>query len=156
MRERIRDARPPPCAVSLLGRWTLRLIVIALGFGTLAACSDGPSSPGDWEAYVVPDFIGVVSWTDGRRPTEVTPSRIMLIDVVRPRSFNPFMRDTIGLTIWPSTVIFIRYPDSSLVRADTAYPAVADTVQAWHTGLELRSDPPQYYATRLEIFRDFS
>jgi hypothetical protein len=141
---------------ALFGRRTLRPTVIALGFGTLAACSDGPSSPGDWEAYVVPDFIGVVSSTDGRRPTETTPSRIRLIDAVRPRWGNPSTRDTVVLTIWPTTATFVRHPDSSLVRADTAYPAVADTVQAWHTGVELRSDPPQYYATRLEIFRDFS
>jgi hypothetical protein len=138
----------------LLWRRTLWPIVIALGFGTLAACSDGPSSPGDWEAYVVPDFIGVVSSTDGRRPNEATPSGIRLIDVVRPRSFNPSMRDTVELIIWPSTALFIRHPDSSLVRADTAYPAVADTVQAWHTGVELRSEPPQYPATRIEMFRD--
>jgi hypothetical protein len=141
---------------SLFGRRTLRPTVIALGFGTLPACSDGPSSPGDWEAYVVPDFIGVVSSTDGRRPTEATPSRIRLIDVVRPRSFNPSTRDTVWLIIWPSTALFVRRPDSSLVRADTAYPAVADTVQAWHNGIELRSDPPQYPATRIEMFRDFS
>jgi hypothetical protein len=130
-------------------------VTLTLLLGPLASCSDGLLGPCECESYTIPDFIGTVHWTDGLRPTRTTPGGFLLIDVLRPKSLGFTTGDTVWIRVGALTAVFLRAADSTLARADTAYPEIGETIQVWHTGVELRSYPPQYSATRLEIFRDF-
>jgi hypothetical protein len=47
--------------------------------------------------------------------------------------------------------VYVRERDGALRRATPAAAVAGATVRAWPTGAELRSDPPQYPVTRVEI-----
>ena len=125
--------------------------IIGVACIVLASCAREPTGPG--EAYVLPDFTGVVFWTDGRTPTDSTAAGLLLKDIRRPRRPDaPSVGDTVAILVLHTTARFVRSIDSSLVAAPSAYPAIGKMVQVWHNGVELRSYPPGYFATRLEIF----
>lgn len=102
----------------------------------------------DSESYVLPDFIGMVDQTD--------MSHVRLVDVASPTYRMTPTPDTLVLGTFAATATFLRARDSSLVRADSAYPEIGDTVQFWYNGVELQSTlGTGYFATRVEIFKEF-
>jgi len=76
---------------------------------------------------------------------------LRITDVSVPNLTAP--ADSVELTVDPGIPIFFRSTDSTLVmRADTAFPAAGDTLNAWHTSA-VSGTLPQYSVTRLELFR---
>lgn len=55
------------------------------------------------------------------------------------------------LLVLPETVVEVQRPDGTTGHGSTADLAAGARVQARHTGVEMRSFPPQYVATRLRI-----
>jgi hypothetical protein len=140
-------------------RSVVAVLVVAVCGLSLAACEDGPTSP-CWflEEPSLPDFSGRVAWADTTHVAARHLARIIIDDVHYPRwgDVNPRfpdipLPDTVVVHITEKTARFIRQRDGSLWCTGSMLPVLADSVHVWHTGVELRSRPPQYFARRIEI-----
>ncbi len=119
-------------------RLTFTLLASLVGMG---ACSD-PSSP----LGGAPHIIGTVQRVDaaaGRMSVSVNNLEApvdgydqILLHVRQPGHAAP---------------IYVRHADGRLVPGDGADLRVGARVSAHTTGVELRSDPPQWTATRLTV-----
>ena len=122
----------------------LALAAAAAG-GALTACGPSATQPG------------------GPRPDVVTAT---VVAVGPPAAYTAVLVDTTGradrpddftgryfLQVGPSTAVLARYASGALRPAGLAAAAPGATVRAWRDGVELRSDPPQYPVTRLEVTR---
>lgn len=54
----------------------------------------------------------------------------------------------------PVAAMFVREGNGAAVEASIQDINVGDKVEIWTTGVEMRSDPPQYTATQIVIVRD--
>jgi len=64
---------------------------------------------------------------------------------------SPHDPGTAGFHVFDDTELLMRRPGSRLSHCDFELIDVGDTVYVWTTGAMLRSDPPQYLATRIEV-----
>lgn len=92
-----------------------------------------------------PAFEGVILEAAAGVPSDASPARIQV--TVDPASGY----DSVGLHIWPDTAIVVRMNGSE--RRGSATDLVEGArYRAWHDGTEMRSLPPQYRATRIEVW----
>ncbi len=114
---------------------------------TLVGCTEDSLDP-----ETLPNMIGVVYLIDDTEPTATRPSTMWLDHLLFPQP-RRHPTDSAGIIVGGTTPIVTRGPAATLEAVDFTDIAVADTVQVWHGDMELRSDPPQYFATRVEVLK---
>jgi len=146
--------------VSTVIPWKFMLLALgSVGLG-VAAC-DGTTAPCQLqEADSLPSCAGVVAWVDAVVAPGGNATTIRLNDVHYPRweNVNPHFPDDpvppdVIVHIEEETEVFLRDFDDCLSCAVGQLPTVGDSVHVWDSGVELRSDPPQYFAIRVEIIQ---
>ena len=143
-------------AATMIRRSRFWAITIVLGLGSLSFCTGDCPEPCDCEAFVPPDFLGVVHAREGLRPVGEMKSRILLAHVAGPPLYDiESSRDSIWISLSSTTVILYRTPDSVLFRDDTKYPDSYERIQVWTTGDPLPTEPPEYAVARVELFREY-
>jgi len=92
-----------------------------------------------------PDLDGIV----GPVGTPERPQRVHVVDVAVPeRGYDAGVILDLG-----SAPIFVRQADGTLARGELSDVRPGVRLRAWSTGVELRSLPPQWSATRVEVVR---
>lgn len=91
-------------------------------------------------------FAGVIVKATDRSPTESNSARIWV--TVDP----PTHTDAAGLHIWPGTRILVQQANGSYQEGSVHDLVEGARYRAWHDGIEMRSLPPQYNATRIEVW----
>jgi hypothetical protein len=122
---------------------TIRLrncVAVAFLLAVLAAGCAHPT------ALDNPSFEGVILESVTHLPTSASPARIQVTVDAATRY------DSVGLHIWPDTEIVIR-ANGSFRRGSPSDLIEGARYRAWHDGTEMRSYPPQYRATRIEIWK---
>lgn len=91
------------------------------------------------------------------RPTEplvgvvvAVDSRAVGVTDARQDDSGRVVYDAVGVRISAETEIFVPEPDGSLRPGTVDDLAEGDVIRFWTTGVELRSLPPQVFATRIE------
>lgn len=117
------------------------LATLAFLCAGVAACATGgtPSAAagGDW------DLAGTIAAVEtGPAGTRVT------VDATLGAVAEP---GRVVLLVEPNTEVEVRRADGTLERGDASDLVAGARIQAWHTGAEMRSLPPQYRATRIRV-----
>ncbi len=117
-----------------------------------------------FRAFAVGTFLTILLSACGGSPTEAEPAmftgRIAAIEptdrhsvrlhVANVRSPSESSGD-VYLHVPSKSVVLVRKPDGSTARGSVKDLFVGLPIAAWHTGVELRSLPPQYTATRVDV-----
>lgn len=118
----------------------LRSFFVVLAFASATACGTGPALP-DEDADVVGTLTDFLP-----EPPVVGGPRQVLVTVP-----NPSHRKIVHVN--GGTRLYVVEPDGDLRRAQAGDLAIGDELEVWTTGIELRSDPGQVFATRIHILR---
>lgn len=121
--------------------------VTAMSVGWLAMWFGGCSSQSNDVLGVNGSIVGVIAEVQ----EDVSPPRVVIDNPVFLDDGATTSYERVIVAVGKKTSIFVREPDGSLKPGTLADLAPADSIQAWHTGLELRSLPPAYFATRVEV-----
>jgi hypothetical protein len=122
------------------------------------------SRPRPFRAFAVGTFLMLFLPACGGPPTAAEPPMLTgRIAAIEPTDRHN-VRVHVGNVTSPSespgdlylhvsaeSVIFMRKPDGSTARGSLKDLSVGLPISAWHTGVELRSSPPQYTATRVDV-----
>ena len=120
-----------------LARLRALLLAAATGAAAGAACVGSTAPAGD------PDLVGTVARV-GTRPR---PATVLVGDLQVPAAgYEAGVALDVG-----SARIYVRLPDGRLARGRVSDVAVGAAVRAGSTGIELRSLPPQWEATWVEV-----
>jgi hypothetical protein len=114
-----------------------RIATAVVSFSVAAACGSTPVGVNE------PDFSGTA--TRLQRQGEVVSVRITQFPLPATGTGEREVR------IHPTTVLVIRQRDGSYRAATTEEIVIGATLQVKTTGIEYRSDPPQYDATWIAI-----
>lgn len=119
-----------------------RVVLAVATVVTLAACRSDATAP--WAP--VPDVV-TASVVAVDPPTDYTR---VLVDAGGPAASDGAAQ-RYALVISPTTAVLVRQPGGALVRGRLGDIVPGASVRAWRTGVELRSLPPQYPVTRIEV-----
>lgn len=123
--------------------WQATTLLSALFWVALASCAGAPGAGGAGEA----SLGGLIT------AVERTPSATHL-SIARPQEEPADARaDVRILLVRPGTEVFVQRADGTVARGSAADLAVGSRIRAEHTGVELRSLPPQYIAARVWVLR---
>jgi hypothetical protein len=111
-----------------------------LGTLMMASCARQPVAADH------PPFEGRITESATVPPTQGSPTRIWV--TVEPATHT----GAAGLLIKTSTTIVVQKPDGTHRSGSIADLIEGARYRAWHTGIELRSLTPQYFATRIEVW----
>jgi hypothetical protein len=116
-------------------------LVLSLFAATLTAgCAHQSTAPEH------PPFEGTI--TEGTATLPASPERAQILVAVEP----PARTDAAWLHILPSTEIVVRQADGSEKAGNVHDLVVGARYRAWHTGGAMRSLPPQFIVTRIEVW----
>ena len=117
---------------------------LALALAAVGGCAARGTAPPAGE----PDLVGTVAATAVERPPAAGPvTDVLVTDVVVPASgYDAGVR----LHLHDARVV-VRRPGGRLERASRAAVVPGAALRAWTTGVELRSLPPQWTATYVEV-----
>ncbi len=135
---------------------TCGILALVLHGASLTACATAPCEV--YEADSLPSFNGRAAIVDTTHPGSWHVARILLVDVYHTRwgDVNPYyperpLPETIIVHVTDRTTVLLRQRDGTLACAGSSMPSVGDTIDAWSSGVELRSGILQYYLIRLEM-----
>ncbi len=121
----------------------LRLLSTAFVCAGLAACGGIlPGGPADARG----EFTGVIA--------TVQPGTVVtrvLVTVTEGSELSTSRSEQLYLRVTKDTEIVVPQADGTLTAGGVRDLVVGARVRARHTGVEFRSNPPQYPATRVEI-----
>jgi hypothetical protein len=115
----------------------IRVASAALTIATAAACGSTPVEPTE------PDFTGTAASL--QRQTDVVTVRLTQLQPPRAGYTERVVH------IHPSTIMVIRQRDGSYRAATADEIVIGAILRVKTTGVEYRSDPPQYDATWVEL-----
>ncbi|HEX6368904.1 MAG TPA: hypothetical protein VF006_08225 [Longimicrobium sp.] len=119
----------------------LRSLLLLLAVAAAAACGSGSTLPDS-----DPDFAGqLTDFVPG--PASLGAARRVLV-----QRQEPDAEDRRIVHVETGTRVYVM-SRGQLISAGAADLAVGDLLQVWTTGVELRSDPAQVFATRIHIIR---
>jgi hypothetical protein len=121
----------------------IRSIFLAAAAVIIAACSSGPSLP-DTDADLsgtISDFVPGPSYLGAPRPVLVERDDPGGAD----RSIVHVQSD--------ARIYLVQGRGGRLQPVSSADLVIGDRLQVWTTGVELRSDPGQVFATRVHVYR---
>jgi hypothetical protein len=133
-KKRVRQKETAMVACARLGAVLLTSVLLTVGCAHQSTTPEGPH------------LAGVIMAAADRIPTQSTPARIWV--TVDP----PGSTDAAGLHIWPDTEIVVHRAGGPRQRGSVHDLAHGTRYRAWHDGVEFRSLPPQYRATRIEVW----